>query len=238
MPTALDLSLPARLDWRQASMPPPLVGHGLHLWRLPLPDAAQDEQALALLSVPELTRAQTIRNPAAHRRFIHARADMRRILAAYLGLDPGQLTLDAGPKGKPHITAPETDLRFNLSHSGKLAMLAVLRGREVGLDLEQVRPRRGLEAIANRMFDRHAAMLIRELPEQERLHRFHLEWTRLEAGVKALGSGLFNPQQQHAGDMAYAHFVPQPGYLACLALRGEMPLTGDWLGLECPVGDV
>ncbi len=237
MPTALDLSPPVRLDWRQAPTPPPLAGHGLHLWRLPRPDASQDEQALAVLSVPERTRAQTIRSPAAHRSFIHARADMRRILAAYLDLLPGQLTLDAGSKGKPHITAPETDLRFNLSHSGNLAMLTVLRGREVGLDLEQVRPRRGLEAIANRMFDRHAATALRELPENERLHRFHLQWTQLEAGVKALGSGLFDPQQRNAGDMAYAHFIPQPGYLACLALLGDMPGTGDWLSLECPVRD-
>ncbi len=231
MPTAPEHLPPSPLIWQPTAATPLLEPGGLHLWRLPQAGAADEEPALAVLSLPERRRAEAIRNPLVYRSYIHNRANMRRILSAYLDLHPGLLELGNGLKGKPYVSVPTTDLRFNLSHSGGLALLAVLRGKEIGLDVECVRPRQGLEAIARRMFDRQTASALLDLPPQERIHGFHREWTRLEAGVKALGDGLFDPRQG-VEDMCFSHFVPQPGYLACVAMPGEAPEPGDWLNLD------
>jgi phosphopantetheinyl transferase len=48
----------------------------------------------------------------------------------------------------------EAGLRFNLAHSRDHALLAVTRGLSVGIDIEFIDPKRGVDEIANRFFSR------------------------------------------------------------------------------------
>jgi 4'-phosphopantetheinyl transferase len=84
-------------------------------------------------------------------------------------------------------------VRFNLSHSDGRAIYAVTLGREVGIDIERVRPLDDHQSIANRFFSSRERVAIRALPETERVQAFFSCWTRKEAYVKAVGDGLHAP---------------------------------------------
>jgi 4'-phosphopantetheinyl transferase len=97
-----------------------------------------------------------------------------------------------GPHGKPALdgTSTPVDLRFNLAHSGRLALYAVALQVEVGIDVERVRAGVDFLGIAARFFSlREAAGLCRLSPEL-RTPAFVALWTRKEAAVKATGEGL------------------------------------------------
>ena len=92
----------------------------------------------------------------------------------------------AGPHGKPRLDGDGAGIHFNLSHSGGLALIAVARGVEVGVDLEEIRPRPDLERVARRVFteaEREAVALGGD-------RAFYRHWVAKEAFVKATGRGV------------------------------------------------
>ena len=60
---------------------------------------------------------------------------LHRVLAVYLGEDPARIRLETGAQGKPRLADPQGQLRFNLSHSGEIALVAVSGEAEVGVDV-------------------------------------------------------------------------------------------------------
>jgi 4'-phosphopantetheinyl transferase len=155
--------------------------------------AAQVESYMPLLNAEELTRADRFHFTRDRNRFIIGRAVLRLILAGYLGQPPSQLTIGYGDRGKPYLLhqPASTDLRFNLAHAEGLALYAITRGREVGVDLEKVRPLPDAAAIAERFFaPAEAAKLNSVLGTVVETQAFFNCWTRKEAFVKTDGSGL------------------------------------------------
>jgi 4'-phosphopantetheinyl transferase len=157
------------------------------------------EPDLAILSAGERARAERLAAEHLTRRWSRARAALRGVLAAYAGADPAVVRIErapcvrcGGPHGKPFLAAPEAAgwLRFNLSHSGDLALVAVAHGREVGVDVEEMRPGRPLARIAERGFTAAEHAGLRSLPEDERDRAFYRLWARKEAYLKATGEGL------------------------------------------------
>jgi 4'-phosphopantetheinyl transferase len=118
---------------------------------------------------------------------------VRQILARYLDRPPERIefTRDAS-SGKPSLTADSNhlDLRYNLSHSSKLLVVAIACGIEVGVDVERVRSVPGMDAIAERFFALAALNDWFKSPPDERQRVFFHHWTRLEAQLKADGRGI------------------------------------------------
>ncbi len=114
---------------------------------------------------------------------------MREILAAYRQSDPTDLRFRYNRNGKPLLD--DMPLGFNLAHSGALGLLAVGASRRIGVDIELIRPILHLESIARRLFDHKTQTRLMALEGDVRIEAFLREWTRLEAGVKAVGSGVF-----------------------------------------------
>ncbi len=157
-------------------------------------DVLQGTHAAAL-SPDEQQRAGRFRVPQARARFTAARSILRSILGAYLGRPPAQVLFQYGGKGKPCL-APGNhadDLRFNLSHSHGVALYAVARGREIGIDLERILPGRDHERLARRFFSAQETAAMMALPPEERLGAFFRCWTLKEAYLKARGEGLALP---------------------------------------------
>jgi 4'-phosphopantetheinyl transferase len=150
-----------------------------------------------LLSRTELDRADRFRFPRDRVRYVAAHGTLRRILSRFAGRPPAELAFVHGPQGKPSLALRqgEEPIHFSLSRSGALALVAVAREGEVGVDVEQVRPLHDVLAIARRTFapTEHEALL--RLPEVERLPVFLGYWSRKEAAVKAIGRGLSFPLQ-------------------------------------------
>jgi 4'-phosphopantetheinyl transferase len=142
----------------------------------------------ALLSAAERQRAVRFRLERDRRRFIVARARLRKLLAERLTAAPEAIELVCGKHGKPALA--QGDLRFNVSHSGDVAAYAFARGCEIGIDIEEIRAVPEADAIAARTFSRGEHDAYAALPPHERVLGFLNCWTRKEAFVKALGKGL------------------------------------------------
>src|SRR5207245_1715236 len=117
---------------------PDLRSGEVHVWRVPLSEN-DPEQLGALLSRDEWIRAERFHFERDRARFICGRGLLRTILGRYLNTDPRDLTFVEGPYGKPELTGIPSSLRFNLSHSDDLMLLAVTHARAVGVDLEMIR---------------------------------------------------------------------------------------------------
>jgi phosphopantetheinyl transferase len=116
-----------------------------------------------------------------------------RVLARYLDREPGEIELQYGEHGKPHLAGRSPALRFNLSHSRGLTLIAVAADREVGVDVERIAPGRDFERLAERWLGDEAVTRLRESADNERAGAFYAAWTRHEAVAKCLGTGLARP---------------------------------------------
>ena len=148
-----------------------------------------------LLSDTERQRASRFAFDRDRRRFTVARAWLRRLLSARLGVRPETVELVYGANGKPALARrfADSDLRFNVSHSAELAVYVFAAGREVGIDVEEVRILQDADDIASRFFSRRENEAYLALDPRDKPLGFFNCWTRKEAFVKALGDGLSYP---------------------------------------------
>jgi 4'-phosphopantetheinyl transferase len=149
----------------------------VHLWALDL--SRPPGEVGGLLSSDELRLAE---KRGAH--WAAARAGLRALLARYLDADPAALAFDE--RAKPRLE-PASPLRFNLSHSGDAALIAVATEREVGVDLERVKPR-DIDGVARRAFTNAERAAVAESADPAQA--FHRHWVAKEAFVKATGKGI------------------------------------------------
>jgi 4'-phosphopantetheinyl transferase len=166
------------------------------IWQIDIGgDADSIQERRLLLSTDELQRADRFHFDKHRRRFIKARAAMRQILGGYAGVTAKELTFSYGARGKPELSgaAESIGIKFNLSHSDDVAMLAVTRGLTVGIDIERINPEFATEEIAERFFAKGEIECLQALPIAERADSFFSCWTRKEAYIKALGDGLSVP---------------------------------------------
>jgi 4'-phosphopantetheinyl transferase len=154
-------------------------------------DAAPEEDDLRILSDFERERTARYRFSPDQVRYSVSHANMRRILGKYLNRNPEALLFREGPGGKPELEPVPAPLRFNLSHSRSLGVLAVALDLEVGVDVEDIRP---IEAdVAKRFFSASEYASLTKLSGQQWLDAFYRCWTRKEAIIKAEGVGLRMP---------------------------------------------
>jgi 4'-phosphopantetheinyl transferase len=160
----------------------------IHLWRVDLDRNTSAFPVLKpILSLEERRKADRFRLDLDHRRYILARGTLRTILARYLKTEPGELVFRCGPKGKPELASHA--VHFNASHSHGLALYAISRMRDVGVDVERVRA--GIdEDVARAFFSLRALRFLGALPQPMRRRAFYQGWTRMEAYSKACGEGL------------------------------------------------
>jgi 4'-phosphopantetheinyl transferase len=145
---------------------------------------------------------------------------LRRVLALYLGEEPEQIAIARGERGKPRLATEPGRLSFNLGHSGELALVAVSRGREVGVDVEREKPGRDFDALAARAFGPEEAAAVRAATGAERTRLFYELWTRLEAGLKCLGGGLAGATAEPAAPVAVENLPIDAGFAAAVAVTG------------------
>jgi 4'-phosphopantetheinyl transferase len=195
----------------------------VHVWQFSLEQPAEVRQSLALyLSAEEAERAGRFYFERHRRHFIVAHGFMRMILGSYLEVTAAQVQFTFGSHGKPALAGHERDLRFNLSHTGELALLAVSYGREVGVDIEQIRSLDDAASIAGRFFSAAENRAWLAVPDEQKPAAFFNAWTRKEAFIKALGDGLSYPLDRFDVSLAPG----QPARL--LRVAGEPEATSRW----------
>jgi 4'-phosphopantetheinyl transferase len=176
-------------------LPAPL---GLRVWWLRL-DEMPDAAAVATLSADEIARGARFAFEGLRRRHLASHVALRAILAQQTGLPAATLVFGAGPFGKPFLQAPAACV-FNMSHSDDVAVIAVapdaVAGTEIGIDVEVLRPMRDAIALAERNFTEAEQRELLAAPADLRDLAFMRGWTRKEACLKAIGSGLSIPPEQ------------------------------------------
>ena len=149
----------------------------------------------AMLSGAERDRASRFAFDSDRRRFTVARAGLRTLLAARLGVTADAVELTYAKNGKPALAKAQADsgLRFNLSHSGDVAAYAFSMGQEIGIDVEGIREIANADNIAARFFSAREIESYDTLAPIDKPLGFLNCWTRKEAFIKALGDGLSYP---------------------------------------------
>lgn len=219
------------LHWRLEAPPPPLRREAgattpavLRLDRRdPLPPALAAD-LFASLDARERQRHGALRQPADQERFLRGRGGLRRLLGAWLGLPAAAVPLAVGPHGKPHCPGGP---QFNVSHSGDQILLAVHVCRPVGVDVEHSRPDLDWRPIARRTLAPEILARLEALPEERGPDGFLGEWCRLEARLKALGTGLWGLEtlEQRPEPELWELAVPE-GYRGAVALAPATGLRG------------
>jgi len=212
----------------------------VHVWYVDI-DSGALSSAADLLSPDEVERARRFHFERDRRRFILARAALRRRLGSYLGGSPQDVHFAYGANGKPVLSAPaDPELRFNVSHSGGRALLGFTCGGEVGVDLERLVAVPDALDLAARFFAPAERTALETVEPDLRSRAFLNGWTRKEAFVKALGEGLGFPLDRfevslHPDEPArllalgngdptawtLSGLEPEVGYLAAIAVRGR-----------------
>lgn len=224
-----------------------LTSQEVHVWRASLDQAIPLVQDLrGILTADELSRSAQFRVRRDRHRFCVAHGLLRMVLSLYVDTEPGQLRFCTGEHGKPALfpVPGRKRISFNLSHSDRLVLYAVALGREVGVDVERVRPLTEMEQIVARLFSVRERTVFQALPVSSRQQAFYNCWTRKEAYLKARGEGLSLPLDQFDVSLApgqpallldvpigapevsqwsLRELEPGPGYVAALAVEGH-----DW----------
>ena len=176
--------------------------HEVHVW-LARPEDVLDpavlQQYLALLSGGECERYRQFRFDPDRRRFLVSHALVRRVLSAYVDVDPSSWQFSSNQHGRPEISAPAITppLRFNLTHTTGLVACVVSLELDCGIDVEQVSPRGNLSGIAEKMFAVSEQQALQSLDGQAFVERFFCYWTLREAYCKALGVGIAAAKKDH-----------------------------------------
>jgi len=220
--------------WRPRPAGPVVLGEDeVHVWRASLrPPPEAVERLEAHLSPDERARAARFRFPELRTAFVAGRGVQREILSRYAGMPPHALAYRESAHGKPRLdgAAGALGIRFNVSNSGDLALYAVTLRREIGVDLERLKPMPDGIDIARRFFSAPENEVFAGLAEEVRDLAFFHCWTRKEAYIKAVGEGLSMPLDRF--DVAFA-----PGEPArILATRGDEAEAARWSMLELHPG--
>lgn len=166
----------------------------VHVWHTRLESEDTARRLEPLLSPDEIQRANRFRFAEHRRRFVIARGCLRKLVSAYLQSDAKEVVFAYSGEGKPSVDVQnQTDLRFNLSHSGEIAAFAFASGRNLGIDIELMRRDVDVDEIPKRFFSCAEQDVLKTLQGEDKFQGFFNCWTRKEAYVKAVGSGLSLP---------------------------------------------
>lgn len=187
------------LSWNSPPENLTLDTNEIHVWRVSLAQAASCVRTLAeTLSTDEQTKAERFHFPKDRSQFIVTRGALREILSRYLHINPSHLSFEYNPYGKPSLIVAQSGdtLRFNLSHSHELGLIAITKNRDIGVDIERINPNFPCLEIAEKFFSPLENTVLRSLSEHLQNPAFFACWTRKEAYIKAVGKGLSIPLNQ------------------------------------------
>jgi len=201
---------------------PKLAGNCVHVWRTSTALPGDLETFSEVLSPEERARSLKFHFERDRRTFTVCRGTLRRLISFYTGQDAGSIRFRLGSHGKPSLMGEHAcDLRFNVSHSGQLALLAFSLNQEIGVDVEFKREEVDFVSLAEMSFSREERAAVLACPPADRADLFYEYWTCKEACIKADGRGLSVPLDQFSvanrdADLLWREIISAgSSFLAC-----------------------
>jgi 4'-phosphopantetheinyl transferase len=220
---------PSLWDWRSGTDLTELSLGETRIWLVELDaglspdqvDIAEPGPELEVLCDDERTRSARFVRARDRRRFACCRAALREILGGLLRKPPAKVRFRVVEHGKPVLDCAAMGInegdglravRFNVSHSSDLALIGVCRGHEIGVDLEWIKRITEAERIVASFFSPAERAEFSGIPEHAKALAFFRGWTRKEAVLKGLGTGLAGLSAKHETGFGTselpARFVP------------------------------
>jgi 4'-phosphopantetheinyl transferase len=172
------------------------------------------ETMMEHLSSQDLREVGRIPSREERSTFLKVRSAVRSVLAQYLGCSPDSMEFEQQPGGLS-LASPASLLRFHLSHSENLLLVAVTFARQVGIDVEFMRADLPFETLADYYFDPRDARRLRYLADSDRMRHFYQEWTSSEASRRVVNHSTDSQR------CCVLNFTPAKGFSAALAVEGE-----------------
>ena len=163
------------------------------VWTAPLNvDEAEMDDLLHRLSPWEQKRVAGLLEEKAARQYVVSRAMQRQLLAQYVGGSPADIQFGMVAMGKPTLSRPnDIGLQFNTTHSGDLVIIAVTANRDVGVDVERVKPVPRALQVSRRCFSAEEHSHLESVPAERLPAEFLSIWVRREGTAKARGDGVW-----------------------------------------------
>jgi 4'-phosphopantetheinyl transferase len=165
-------------------------GADVALWLAgPADQGGVPEHLWNTLSRGEKDRANRFRRADDRSLFALARGALRALLSEATGTPPDKIAFAEGPHGKPYLAGTHGP-HFNASHSGSWALIGFSNSRDIGVDIEFMRPAGGERDLARSFFSAAEYRSLEGLANGMLLSSFYKIWTCKEAVLKACGTGI------------------------------------------------
>ncbi len=194
----------------------------VEVWRVALTaDGKGGDLTHPFLDAAERAHAKRLRHGAAS--WAAARAALRAVLGQSLGVEPRALTFGVDAAGRPRLAPGHgLDLRFSLSHTDGIALIALRLGRNVGVDVERVRGDVDEPAVAGLVLGAAVRAQLALLAGARRREAFFRAWVRREALAKASGRGIATAAEAGEGaSYSVRDLAGIEGCAAAVASEGE-----------------
>jgi 4'-phosphopantetheinyl transferase len=164
------------------------AGPDQRVWLLDL-DKPTPPRDFSICSDEEHEQSRRMRVLGQSARYLKSHHGLRCLLADATGLDPDKLQFQRNAFDKPALRG-SIGVHFNLSHSQRWALIGLRSAGPIGVDIESVTTEGIDQSLAERHLSKNEMAAWRGLPESQQRLAFLRAWTRKEACVKALGTGL------------------------------------------------
>ncbi|MDK3022267.1 4'-phosphopantetheinyl transferase superfamily protein [Cupriavidus taiwanensis] len=141
------------------------------------------------LAPGERARALAYRHARHCQGYIARRGLLRWLIGGYLHCQPEALRLTASAFGKPVLQWPQAALAFSVSHTDGMALLAFARDCRLGVDVERRAGGLDVPGLGRGIFSAREMQALAHARHGSADTLLRL-WTRKEALLKALGTGL------------------------------------------------
>ncbi len=214
----------------------------VHIWQTTFSRTMVLEPYLQMLSSDEITRVHKFKFEVDKKRYIISRGLLRVLLGRYLAEDPKKIVFIYNEYGKPDCNNIK-NLKFNISHSGDMALFGFSYNQGIGVDIEEIKNDFDSLEIADNFFSKKEIACLHNTTKSEQNRAFYRCWTRKEAFIKAEGSGLSFPldrftvtldhdikaslqetkwQPEERLNWHLSSYVPAKNYIAALAIRDKI----------------
>lgn len=167
------------------------TGSPIALWIIDLREPVTPA-GVATLSPGERARAARFRATADRRRYVAAHVALRRLIGEAVFVDPARLRFATDERGKPRVTDCG-GIHFSLSYAVDRAVVGLSTAGAIGVDAETCRAIADVDELASLHFSASEVDMLERLLPADRSRAFLRGWTRKEACLKAIGTGLSLP---------------------------------------------
>ncbi len=170
-----------------------LSSENIDVWLCDLKKLSDNtDEFYSILAEDELKRVEKLKIEGKKKQYIITKGSLRKYLGLLTEADPSVFKFKYLEYGKPVLEEPSryVDISFNISHSNDIALIAISRKCDIGIDVEKINHEVDHQALVSRFFSKAEQSEFNHYSASSKAKAFYACWTRKEAFIKATGNGI------------------------------------------------